>query len=445
MKSYSVLLLPLAISSYDRKTVMQTYRETKEALSAYAENMIMPEEVLTTPDAVTEFAAAHAADLVIFQNISFSNGAFAAECLSAIHCPIVLWTVREPKPDGGMLRLNALTGAFSVGNSITSMGRTFVHVYGSPQEEETIRQLGYSIRAARLLYELRSCRIASVGGTPTGFGFGAGLVNDLLRTFGVRLQNHETREIMMAADALTEKQANRALEEASQVINGLSAFPDDALLRFAKLSKAFQDFVNERHIDALASRCWPDFFEAYKAPVCAVLSLLNDRLVPAACEADVNGALSMLVGVRLTERPCFFGDPVSMDEEENTITFWHCGTGACSLADKKSGVKAGIQFARKMGPTVEYAAMPCEQVCILRIGKDRSGNYRMLVIRGEALDKPQQFSGTTAVIRIAPPVRATVSSLVKEGWEPHYAIAYGDCADTLAVAAEMLGIPLTLL
>ena len=40
----------------------------------------------------------------------------------------------------------------------------------------------------------------------------------------------------------------------------------------------------------------------------------------------------MFIGSDLTGRSCFFGDPVSMNEAEGTITFWHCGMAACDLA-----------------------------------------------------------------------------------------------------------------
>jgi hypothetical protein len=49
----------------------------------------------------------------------------------------------------------------------------------------------------------------------------------------------------------------------------------------------------------------------------------------------------MWTGMKLSSSPVFFGDPVSLNEEENTLTFWHCGTAACTLARKDTGAVVG--------------------------------------------------------------------------------------------------------
>ena len=105
------------------------------------------------------------------------------------------------------------------------------------------------------------------------------------------------------------------------------------------LYKAYSDFVKDNNVAAISSRCWPDFFVEFGTPVCGVLSLLNDNSVAASCEADAYGAISMLIGMKLSEQSVFFGDPVSLDKNENTVTFWHCGTAACSLAHESTGAQ----------------------------------------------------------------------------------------------------------
>jgi hypothetical protein len=37
-------------------------------------------------------------------------------------------------------------------------------------------------------------------------------------------------------------------------------------------------------------------------------------------------------------------------------------------------------------------------------------------------------------------VKPLVTQLVKEGWEPHYIVIYGDCIEELEILAEMLNI-----
>ena len=187
----------------------------------------------------------------------------------------------------------------------------------------------------------------------------------------------------------------------------------------------------------MASRCWPDFFTSFGTPVCAVLAMLNDLGVAAACEADMYGALSMWIGIQLSGKSVFFGDPVSLDEKENTITFWHCGTAACSLARKDTGAVIGEHCNRHIGPTMEFGCEESEHAVVFRIGRNPDGTFRFFIAEGRALNRPKQFFGTSTVIETKADAETIITNSVLEGWEPHYAVIYGDCADELEILAHM--------
>ena len=123
-------------------------------------------------------------------------------------------------------------------------------------------------------------------------------------------------------------------------MKGLEKTPEKNVKDFARLYKAYKEYIKENGIGALSSRCWPDFFTSFGTPVCSVLSLLNAEGIAASCEADVYGALSMYIGNRLTGKAVFFGDPVSMDEAEGTVTYWHCG-GDC-VYEREAGLGAAF-------------------------------------------------------------------------------------------------------
>ena len=145
----------------------------------------------------------------------------------------------------------------------------------------------------------------------------------------------------------------------------------------------------------------------------------------------------MYAGMQLSGQPVFFGDPVSMDEQENTITCWHCGTAACSLARTDTGAKVDVHCNRKIGPTLDFGCRACEHVTVFRIGKDNEGNFRFFIASGEALDKPKQFNGTSVVVRMNEEAKRVVYESVEAGWEPHFAVIYGDVAEELELLAHM--------
>ncbi|MBR2668774.1 MAG: hypothetical protein IKE36_03145 [Solobacterium sp.] len=224
---------------------------------------------------------------------------------------------------------------------------------------------------------------------------------------------------------------------------GLSQTPEKNRRDFARLYNAYSTYVKEHHIGALASRCWPDFFTSFGTPVCAVLAMLNDLNVAVACEADMYGALSMWIGMRFSGRPVFFGDPVSLDENENTITFWHCGTAACSLARKDTGAVIGEHCNRHIGPTMEFGCEASEHATIFRIGRNPDGTFRFFAVSGKALDKPKQFFGTSVVIETCAESKTIIHEAVKAGWEPHYVVIFDDVADELEMLAHMYNCEVT--
>ena len=80
------------------------------------------------------------------------------------------------------------------------------------------------------------------------------------------------------------------------------------------------------------------------------------------------------------------------------------------------------------------------KVTVLRLGKDEKG-YRMFVYRGEALDEPQKFYGTSVTVK---PEKGHavdyVKGFVKDGWEPHFVVAYGDIVDEVKIMCSLLKI-----
>lgn len=436
----NVLYVPVGISNFHQPSAQDLFERSCRLIRSLDSGAVCPEKMLLSLEELLDYLEGQQPDLVIFQNLTFANGAYAAEVARRFSCPVAVWSVREPVFDGGRLRLNSLTGGFSAGNAFRKFGVRFEYLFGSPEEEPVIRSLSVILRAAGLLRAMKGLRMASIGNTPQGFGFGRAIDTDLLRTFGVTLETFEARELMERARMCTDEDAEAYLEKARTVLVGLDDLPRRNVVDFAKLCRAYEDFAAEHRIGAVASRCWPDFFTVYGTPVCAVLAMLNDRLIPAACEADVYGALSMYMGSWLTGRPAFFGDPVSVNEEENTVTYWHCGTGACSLAREDTGARVGVQCNRGIGPAMEFGCRPWDHVTVFRVGQDEKGNFRFFLMRGRALDRPKQFSGASMVVEAEPDVRRMVSNAITAGWEPHYAVIFGEVAEELACLGRMLGI-----
>lgn len=435
-----IIYLPIGVPTFHLESAQNEFEKSVRLLKAIDESVLVPDEMLLSIDKLNDFISDKRPLLAIVQNVTFANGDYIAQVLRQLDCHILLWTLREPTIDGTRLRLNSLTGAFSAANMLKSFNRPFTYVLGSPDEEAVENKIRSTFKAVKLRASLKRLNLLQVGHTPSGFGFGRALDSDVMTAFGSKLISIEARELIDTAKSFSDSQVIPYIEKAKKLMVNLDSIPEKNVYDFARLYKAYSDYVSENDIGALSSRCWPDFFTSFGTPVCAVLSILNDLGVAAACEADTYGALSIFIAAQLTDKPAFFGDPVSLDETENTVTFWHCGMAPCTLARCDTGATVGVHCNRKIGPTLDFGCQAQTGVTIIRVGKSPDGKFRIFLASGKALDKPKQFTGTSIVVETNANARNLIEKAVKDGWEPHFAVAMGDIKSEVKILADMLSI-----
>jgi L-fucose isomerase-like protein len=439
MKNFEILYIPIGVPTFHLESAQKAFNDSIELLKSINPDVIVPGEMLLSIDLLKRYIEGKNPDLIILQNVTFANSAFATEVYKRLNAPVLLWTLREPVIDGGRLRLYCISGGNSAGFGYDAKKDLALHyMYGSPHEKEIQLKLNQVIKAARLKHSMKDMNLLMIGHTPQGFGFGRALDLERASVFGVNLLAIESRELTQLAKNMDISVAQTESDEAHAKMKDLDKTNPKNKTDFVKLYKVYKDYIESNQIQAIASRCWPDFFTDYGTPVCSVLGMLNDQNIAAACETDAYGALSMYVGQQLTKTPTYLGDPVSIDEKENTITFWHCGTSACSLARFDTGALTGVHPNRKIGPTMEFGLRPSEHATIFRIGRKPDGTFRFFIANGEILDKPKQFLGTSMVVKVEQPVNQMITQMGKEGWAPHFAVLYGDVSEELSILADML-------
>lgn len=435
-----ILYIPIGVPTFHLESAQREFDKSVRLLKSINPGVICPDKMLLDIDSLNDFLEGKNPDLAIVQNVTFANAAYISQVLRKTHCPVLLWTLREPQSNGGRLCLNSLTGAFSAGNTLNALGRNFEYLLASPDEAAAESKIKSFIAAVALKKSVESLNILQVGHTPEGFGFGRALDGEMLKVFGARLISIEARELIDKAKLFSESDVSEYIERAKASINGLDKIEHKNVVDFARLFRAYDEYTKQNNIGALSSRCWPDFFTAFGTPVCAVLGMLNDLGVSSACEADTYGALSIYIASQLTGKASFFGDPVSINEADNSVTFWHCGMAPCSLAREDSGACAGLHCNRKIGPTLEFGCKAEKNVTVFRVGKRPDGSFRFFIAKGEALDRPQQYFGTSIVVKTKNNVGEIINRAVKEGWEPHFAVAMGDVSAELEAFAGLLNI-----
>ena len=250
--SFCSVYIPVGVGTYHMETAQDQFERSCAMLRSVDPDIVCPEEKLLTLDALRAFVDGMQPDLVIFQNLTFANAAYMSEVLRRFDCPVLLWTLREPVIDGGRLRLNSLTGAYSAANTLSAFnGRAFNWCFGAPEEESVISAVRATLAAAKVKKAMRSLTMAAIGHTPQGFGFGRALDGELMNTFGVELESIEARELIDMAKSYTEEECAEYLRHTENVTCGLSATPEKNRNDHARLLKAYVSAATGEGTDEL--------------------------------------------------------------------------------------------------------------------------------------------------------------------------------------------------
>jgi L-fucose isomerase-like protein len=260
----------------------------------------------------------------------------------------------------------------------------------------------------------------------------------LQKRVGPTVVRLDLEALFRKAPEVSRERVQKALAENAQEAAGLERLDSRQVERSTRFEAVLRDQV--QGLSAVAVRCWPEFITAYEAAACSSLGHLNDAGVPAACEADVLGAVSMLMQQRLSGQVTFLGDMVNVDEGRNSATFWHCGSGAPSLASAKTGARAGVQPNRNVGLAFDHR-LKAGAVTICRRADRR--RLRMFLASAQALDDLEHFSGTSVEVRFQRPVRELLELIIGGGFEFHFSIVWAYVAAELKHVCALLDIPLT--
>ena len=142
MSDFQVAYVPIGVPTFHLESAQIQFDKSIELIKGITDNGVYPKEMLLSIDLLQDFLNSIDPDLIILQNITFANAAYASEVLKKFDCPILLWTLREPVIDGGRLRLNSLTGAYSAANAIKSFHKEPLnYIFGAPEEEQVVAKV----------------------------------------------------------------------------------------------------------------------------------------------------------------------------------------------------------------------------------------------------------------------------------------------------------------
>jgi L-fucose isomerase-like protein len=460
--------MPLARATFDVPHAEETASRAFATLDALGAEIVGPRSLLFDEDAACRALAElkqKRLDLLLILQVTFTDAGMSKRIAEEIEARLAFWAFPEPR-SGGRLRLNSLCGVNLAAHALARAGRGYSWIHCAPTAPQAAAQLRRLLesppqaaprakpapageaspseiltpRAQTALARLADARVGVVGEAPDGFDTCSSDPGLLERLLGIRLEHFSLDEIFRAASAQAPYRVAEARARVEAELAGTEALDPAPLERSLRVFGAFSDLARERGLSALAVRCWPEFFTAYGCAACGPMAMTTHDGVPCACEADVYGAVTSLLLQAIADAPPFMADLVDVDREGDTAVVWHCGLAPVSMADPDQKPHAGIHSNRRMPLLGEFALAP-GRVTLARLSQSR-GLLRLVVAGGEMLKAPQSFSGTSGVLRFDRPAGDVLDSILEEGIEHHYSLAYGDCRSVLRAIAEKLSLPL---
>ncbi len=377
----------------------------------------------------------NAVDLVILQSGCFNLDSVALAVVQDIDVPIIIWAFPD-EVSSGTLRSNSLAGAISNNSALGKMGKDTHFVLGMPGDIGAMEPIRRIARQVSTLKKLRMTKLGAIGGNDTGYYVAA--YNEMLlrATLGVEIIHFELLEFLSEYDKTDMEETRQAAEKMTE--DKICNVEENDLIKSAALYLTLKRFSEERGLDAITIRCWPELKDERELNPCFAISYLADEGFVVGCESDVNGAVTMLLHHYLTGHPSFFADLIRVNEKRNTALMWHCGSAACSLARNTHQVCLE-KHSLGGSTTVDFVLKP-GRVTVSRLG-EKDGKYRMFVTTGDAVDTDVALRGNCQEIMFDRSVREVMNTIFSQHIEHHFCIGYGDIYEDILGVCRLANIP----
>ena len=383
--------------------------------------------------------------IVSLPNFGFEIGIINAISVADLNVPVLVQACDDENDKVDLdSRRDAFCGKISVCNNLYQYGIPFtdttLHTY-SIYSELLAKDINKFAGICRVVNGLRHARIGAIGARPAGFQT-VRASEKLLQKSGITVVPVDLSEILGAARKIEDTDAEllKKLEE----IKCYAAVPkeySDKLVLQAKFGVAVERWIEANQIDAVAVQCWDSLEQNYGCAACVTMSMLGEKLLPAACEVDIAGAVSMYALTLAAQ-----GQSALLDwnnnfaEDRNKCVCTHCGNFPKSFVrnDLKLGT-LGV-LGRTLGKVNTFGAVYGKvtkgDFTFFRISTDDTkGVIKAYLGTGEITDDPYGMDGCIAVTKVNN-LQTLMKYICKNGFEHHVAMVRNDVKDILNEAIE---------
>ncbi len=326
-------------------------------------------------------------------------------------------------------RRDSFCGKMSVCNNLTQYGipysLTSLHTE-SPSSEAFRRDLQRFAATCRVVRGLKGARIGILGARPAAFNT-VRFSEKLLESSGISVETLDLFEAFGRVGRLDDADPRvKAKRDEIAAYVPTEGIPPEALVKMAKLGVVIDDWMASNALVGVAVQCWTAMEEFFGVVPCTVMSMLSNRLLPAACETDAGGLIAMYALQLASGRPSALVDwNNNYGDDPDKCVLFHCSNWPKDfLADARmdyQAIIAGTVGRENTYGTVVGRARPAPFTYCRVATDDQWGEISSYVGQGELTDDPISTFGGVAVARI-PDLQGLLRYICEMGFEHHVAV-----------------------
>lgn len=427
--------------SFDIKYAHKLAKEASKQLQTLDYDWVIFEEIVEIENQAYQLVSelkTKKVDLLITMYGTFGLGTLSQIFTELKDVPIILWGIPEPSLHENKFRLNSFCAINLNAYTLKRLGHQYSYIYDDI--EKGIIKLKSLCRVYSSLKKLRTLRVGQFGSSAPGFTPCLCDEINLKMKLGSVIHHVSLLELDFVAKQAIETDIKCLASEIHDQSDNC-VVTEDEINHSARYFHALLKLVEQYKLDCVAVKNWPELPVISDVMLGAVYSCLTTRGLMCAVEGDIYGVISMVLAFELSGIPPFFADLVSLDQNENTVLFWHGGSAPLQWAKDRKDVKLlrhmGAGGGDKIGTTREFRIVGDGTVTIMRLGECNSG-LRMFVTRGTMqLDCPY-IRGTPMKIRMETQLDLLTGVIMGEGLEHHYIIIAGDYLDDVVMVGKHL-------
>lgn len=305
----------------------------------------------------------------------------------------------------------------------------------SPTFTEDLKRF---VGTCKVVKKLKNLRIGALGARPAPFNT-VRYSEKLLEASGISVETLDLSELLGWTGKMKDQDGDVKAKLAEiKAYTDVSSVPEANLAKMAKLGVGIDRWVEAQQLGGLCLQCWTSLEEFYGVVPCTLMSMLSEKLIPAACETDVCGLIGMIALQAASQSPSALLDwNNNFADDPNKGILFHCSNLAKSFfagskMDYQAIIAGSVGKANTYGTIVGQIA-PGPFTFARVSTDDEIGEITAYVGEGEFTDDKLDTFGGYGVFQI-PELQTLLRFICENGFEHHVAASRSQVAASIEEA-----------